>query len=134
MPDPVQRHAIVAGGGDAQALGSEGDAFDRAVLRKLFGRAVGQPHQCALAVGIGDRTLRAGSNLPDPFARGFCQNRHAAIGRDAQHLAVLAAGNQALAMGIANAGEHALMGFRHLVSAFEAMDRAGGAGEEGGVT
>ena len=73
--DPMQRDAVVAGNGDAQALRRKGDAFDRALLGEFLGRAVGEPHEAALAVGIGDRALRAGGDLRDPFARYLGEHR-----------------------------------------------------------
>src|SRR3546814_5281075 len=51
---PVQRHAVVAGGGDAQALRREGDTLDAAVLRKFLGRTVGKTHEARSAMGVGD--------------------------------------------------------------------------------
>ena len=56
----MQRDAIVARHGDAQALRGEGDALDRARMLEFLHRAVRQPHKALRASGVGDRALRAG--------------------------------------------------------------------------
>src|SRR5690606_23572346 len=56
-----------------------------------------------------------------------------AIVADAQHAAVLAARQQGGAVGIADAGQQALVRLGDLLAAIEAMNGAGGGGEEGDV-
>lgn len=93
--DPVQRHAVVARRRDAQAFRCKGKALDRALLGEFLGRAVGKAHERTLAVGIGNGTLRAGCDLRNPLARRGRDFADAAVGGNAQHLAVLAARDQA---------------------------------------
>ncbi len=78
--------------------------------------------------------MRAGRHLRNPFARRVSDLADAGVGRNAQHLAIFAAGNQAFAIGIADAGEHAVMGFANLLAAIQPVKRAGGIGEEGDIT
>ena len=131
---PMQRHAIVARGGDAQTFRREGEAFDGARLREFARRAVGKPHEAGLAMGIGDRALRAAGDLRNPFARRFGQQRGGAIGGDAHHLAVFATGQERGRPRIADGGQQAGMGLHDLFAAIETVDRAAGGGKEGDVT
>ncbi len=103
--DPVQRHAVIAGSGDTQALGRKVEGLDGAFLGKLLDRSVGKPHIAGLANRVGDGALRPGCDDGNPFARYLGKFGDRAVVGDPQYLAVFAARDQRLVGAVLYAGE-----------------------------
>src|SRR5690606_1731428 len=114
----------------AHALGREGEAFHGARVVEGLYLAVGETDMGRAPGGIGDGALRAGRDRGDPLALDAAEVRYAAVGGNGAHLAVLAAGDQALAGGVEHRAEQAVMDGPGLLAVVEAMDRATRHGEE----
>ena len=119
----MQRRAVVASDSDAHPLRREGDAFHRARMVEGLHLAVGEAHEGGAAAGIGDGALRTGRDRRHPFARHLGERLGRAVRAGERHLAVLAAGDQRLAVPGHRRAEQSVMrrdGFRAVV---EAVDR-----------
>ena len=104
---PVEHRLVGRRGGEPQPLGQETDAADRLLVGEFDDGAIGEPHPGHPPGGAGDRPLRPLGELVEPLARFLEQRLARPVGRRPRHPAVVAGGEQCLAVGGEDRGEDA---------------------------